>query len=247
LTGTTAVNFGSTPASSYKVISATSITATTPAHALGAVDVTVTGPNGTSSTGAADQFTYAGPDFTISVAPSSQTVAPGSAASFAVTLTALSGDTSPVMLSLTGAPAGTVFSANPPAWSGGTAIATMTVPASAPAGSYAMLITGTDSTGRSHSASATLMVASPLTGTANITGSVYSTGVYLSGATVTVVQNGAVLTSTTTNSSGVFNITGLTQGTYTLMVTDPGYLSNSESVIVYNGNWTKVSIPLTQS
>ena len=37
---------------------ATQITATAPAHAAGTVDVTVTAAGGTSTTGAADQYTY---------------------------------------------------------------------------------------------------------------------------------------------------------------------------------------------
>jgi len=41
------------------MVSATSITATSPARAAGAVDVTVTTPGGTSATSASDTFTYA--------------------------------------------------------------------------------------------------------------------------------------------------------------------------------------------
>jgi hypothetical protein len=51
------VIFGSTPAASYTVNSATSITATSPAG-TGTADVTVTTAGGTSATSAADQFTY---------------------------------------------------------------------------------------------------------------------------------------------------------------------------------------------
>jgi len=53
----TAVDFGSTPASSYTVDSSTSITAVAP-PGTGTVDVTVVGPDGTSATSSADQFTY---------------------------------------------------------------------------------------------------------------------------------------------------------------------------------------------
>jgi hypothetical protein len=56
-TGTTGVNFGSTPAAAFSVDSDTSISATTPAGS-GTVDVTVTNPAGTSPTSSADQFTY---------------------------------------------------------------------------------------------------------------------------------------------------------------------------------------------
>jgi len=56
-TGATAVKFGATSAA-FTVNSATSITATSPAGAAGTVDITITGPGGTSSTTAADRFTF---------------------------------------------------------------------------------------------------------------------------------------------------------------------------------------------
>jgi len=48
-TGATAVTIGGTPAQFVTVVSATSITATTPAHAAGAVNVVVTTPAGTGT------------------------------------------------------------------------------------------------------------------------------------------------------------------------------------------------------
>ena len=63
-TGATAVKFGATAAASFSVTSATSITATSPAGAIGAVDVTVTTSQGTSTASAADKFTYAAPRMT---------------------------------------------------------------------------------------------------------------------------------------------------------------------------------------
>jgi IPT/TIG domain-containing protein len=59
-TGAAAVDFGSTAATSFTVNSATQITATSPAHPGGAVDVTVT-VQGTSATSSADVFTYVAP------------------------------------------------------------------------------------------------------------------------------------------------------------------------------------------
>jgi cyclophilin family peptidyl-prolyl cis-trans isomerase len=56
-TGATAVKFGSTAATSYTVNSDTQITAASPAG-TGLVDVTVTTASGTSTTAAADQFSY---------------------------------------------------------------------------------------------------------------------------------------------------------------------------------------------
>ena len=57
-TGVTSVTFGSTPASAFTATSATSILATSPPQATGAVHVTVTTPNGTNSSSSASRFTY---------------------------------------------------------------------------------------------------------------------------------------------------------------------------------------------
>ena len=58
------VTFGGTPATNVQVTSSTSITATTPAHAAGAVSVVVTNPDGQSGT-LANGFTYAVPNPTV--------------------------------------------------------------------------------------------------------------------------------------------------------------------------------------
>ena len=58
-TSASTVNFGSTPATNVTFVSATSLTAISPADAVGVVDVTVTTPvSGTSATSPADEFTY---------------------------------------------------------------------------------------------------------------------------------------------------------------------------------------------
>ena len=60
-TGATQVMFGSVPATTFTVNSATSITATSPPQSPpGLIDITVTTPGGTSATGAADQLGYSG-------------------------------------------------------------------------------------------------------------------------------------------------------------------------------------------
>ena len=69
-TGATAVKFGSTVATSFTVNSDTQITATSPAG-VGIVDVTVTGPTGTSATSSADQFSY--PPLLTAISPASGT------------------------------------------------------------------------------------------------------------------------------------------------------------------------------
>jgi hypothetical protein len=70
LTGATAVKFGTTPATTVVVDSATTITATVPAG-TGTVDVTVTTSYGKSATTSADRFTYIPPPSVASVNPSS--------------------------------------------------------------------------------------------------------------------------------------------------------------------------------
>jgi hypothetical protein len=54
----TGVKFGTTPASTFTVVNPTEIIATSPPGAAGTVDVTVSNCDGTSPTGASDQFTY---------------------------------------------------------------------------------------------------------------------------------------------------------------------------------------------
>jgi hypothetical protein len=58
LTGATEVVFGGTAATSVTPVSSTEVTATSPAHSAGVVDVTVVTPEGTSAVGAGDKFTY---------------------------------------------------------------------------------------------------------------------------------------------------------------------------------------------
>jgi hypothetical protein len=59
-TGATGVSFGPTPAASFKIDSDSQITAVSPPGS-GTVDVTVSGPGGTSATSQADQYTYTAP------------------------------------------------------------------------------------------------------------------------------------------------------------------------------------------
>ena len=56
--GATAVDFGTSRAASFAVVSDTQVTATSPAGAMGVIDVSVTAAGGTSATGSADLYTY---------------------------------------------------------------------------------------------------------------------------------------------------------------------------------------------
>ena len=79
LVGATAVTFGGTAATNVVVNGAgTQITATSPAHAAGQVDIIVSTPNGTSPVVAGDQFTYTVPAPTITgIAPTAGPTAGG--------------------------------------------------------------------------------------------------------------------------------------------------------------------------
>jgi hypothetical protein len=72
-TGATAVNFGTVAASSFQVLSDTTLVATAPAQPAATVDVTVTTPSGTSATSSADHYTYSAAS-----APSVSAVTPSS-------------------------------------------------------------------------------------------------------------------------------------------------------------------------
>ena len=90
LTGATSVTFGGTPATGVTVNSATSITATTPAHAAGAVDVAVATAGGTATlTGS---YTYVAAPTLTSISPSAGPVAGGT--SVTITGTNFTGTTS---------------------------------------------------------------------------------------------------------------------------------------------------------
>jgi hypothetical protein len=76
-TGASSVKFGATNAASFTVDSATQITATSPAHAAGTVDITVTTTGGTSATSANDQFTFVAAPTVTNVSPASGPAAGG--------------------------------------------------------------------------------------------------------------------------------------------------------------------------
>ena len=106
LTNVTAVHFGSAPATSLTVNSATSITAVAPASAAGTVDVTVTSPGGTSATSMADQYTYVPAPTVSSIGPTAGPVAGGTVVT--LTGTGFSGATAVTF----GATAATSFTVN---------------------------------------------------------------------------------------------------------------------------------------
>jgi len=139
-TGATSVTFGGTAATNVVVVSDTSITATTPAHAAGAVNVIITGPYG--SVTAPNAYTYvtapAAPTVT-GVSPTTGSVLGGT--SVTVTGTGFTGATA-VKFGTTAATAFTFVSdtsitATSPAGTAGTVDITVTTPAGTSATSTA--------------------------------------------------------------------------------------------------------------
>ncbi|MGE3076519.1 MAG: IPT/TIG domain-containing protein [Dehalococcoidia bacterium] len=76
-TGATSVTFGGTAATSYTVVNSTTISAVTPAHTAGTVDVIVTTPTGLSANTSADNFVYGSAPAITSISPASGPLAGG--------------------------------------------------------------------------------------------------------------------------------------------------------------------------
>ncbi len=111
-------------------------------------------PNGAAAFGPA----VAGPDFSMSVSPSSATVAAGGSATATVATTTTSGAAQSVSLSASGLPAGASASLSPSSvTSGGSSTLTLTTSSSTPSGTYSVTVTGTG-TSATHSATFSLTV-----------------------------------------------------------------------------------------
>ena len=228
LTGATAVSFGGTAASSFTVNNATTITATTPAHAAGAVNVVATTSNGTATL--TNGYTYALPAPTAGAV--SATVAANSSAN-------------PITLSLGGGAATSVAVAS--AASHGTATASGTsityTPTAGYSGPDSFTYTATNASGTSSPATVTItvsaptLVLSPASGAlaGGSTGSAYSTTISTSGGTAPytyAISAGSLPAGLILNtSSGVISGTPSGSGTsnFTVTATDANSATGSNA------------------
>ncbi len=255
LTGAT-VTFGGTSATAVTVVNSTSITATTPAHASGAVDVVVTNTDiqsGTKTSG----YTYTSPN----PAPTVSTIAPTSgttAGGTAVTITG-TGFLAGATVSFGGTPATGVTVVN------STSI-TATTPAHA-AGAVDVVVTNTDSqsgtktsgyTYTSPNPAPTVSTIAPTSGTTaggtavTITGTGFLTGATVSfGGTaatgVTVVNSTSITATTPAHAAGAVNVVVTNSDTQT------GTLTNGYTYTTSGGGGTiafvqvKAATPQTNS
>jgi hypothetical protein len=105
------------------------------------------------------QITSVPPDFAISASPSSQTVPPGNATTYNVTVSASNGFNSSVSFSISGLPSSATGTLSPSSVQGsGSSTLSITTSSATPPGSYPLTITGTSGT-LTHSTQVTLVVA----------------------------------------------------------------------------------------
>ncbi len=209
------VTFGGTAATNVVVVSSTTITATTPAHAAGAVDVVVTNSNGQSGT-LTNGYTYTAAPAPTSISPTSGTTSGGT----------------PVTIS------GTNFVSGATVTFGGTAatnvvvVSSTTITATTPAGAAgAVNVVVTNSNGQSgtltngytYTAAPAPTSISPTSGTTSGGTPVTISGTnFVSGATVTfggtAATNVVVVSSTT------------------ITATTPAHAAGAVNVVVTNSN-----------
>ncbi len=163
------VSFGSTAATSFTVNSANSITAVSPAG-TGTVDVTVTGPGGTSAAGAGDRFEYVLPSS--SLPPSVSTLSPSQGPSSGGTTVTITGSS---LDSVTAVKFGAIAAASFTV--GSNSSITAVAPAQAPG---VVDVTVTNATGTSQASKRDLFTYLPasaaVTGVATATGGVLGFG-----------------------------------------------------------------------
>jgi hypothetical protein len=222
--GATAVRFGTTPATSYTVNYATSITATSPPGA-GTVDVTVTTPLGTTAAVAEDRFRYTATPTITDVTPSTGTTAGGTA----VTITGANfiGATS---VTFGGIAAGissvsdTMISVTTPARTAGTVTVSVVTPNGTANSANAFIYT----------TAPTITEVSPSTGGTSGGTAVIITGVNLLGATGVTFGGTAATGVSVINSTAVSAITpARTAGTVTVSIVTPNGTANRAGAYTY--------------
>jgi autotransporter passenger strand-loop-strand repeat protein len=214
-TGATKVMFGTTPATSFHIVSPTRITATEPAGTAGqTVDITVTTPAGTSAATTADRFKYVAAPV-ITTQPGNLTVSPGHPATFKVVAT---GDSlSYQWQKRIGTSWVNVSTSNTSGFTGATtANFTITSPVASDAGKYRVIVSNVG--GKVISTTATLTVTATTTpptvtqSPSNLTVSAGSTATFTAAASGSPTPT--VQWQVSVNGGAFTNVAGATSPTY---------------------------------
>ncbi|MFI1963269.1 beta strand repeat-containing protein [Streptomyces pathocidini] len=216
-TSATAVSFGGTPATSFTVNSATQITATAPAHAAGSVNLTVTGPGGTSN---AVVYTYVGAPVLTSLVPNSGPAVGGNV----ITING-SGFTGATQV---------LFGGTPAAF---TIISPTQIQATAPAGSGTVNVTVVGPGGTSNALPYTYINAPVITSLSP------SSGPTSGGNTVTITGTG--FTSATAVSFGGTPATFIVNSATQITATAPAHAAGAVNVTVTGPGGTSNAVPYT--
>ena len=230
------VTFGGTAATNVVVVNSTSITATTPAHAVGAVTVTVTNPGGLNGS-LANGFTYVGTPTVASVSPNSGTTAGGTAVTitgtnFTAGATVTFGGTAATNVVVV---SGTSITATTPTHAAGA----VTVKVTNPGG-----LNGSLTNGFTYVAPPTVTSVSPNTGTTAGGTAVTITGTnFATGATVTFGGTAATNVVVVSSTSITATTPAHAAGAVTVVVTNTGGLNGSlANGFTYAGTPTVTSV-----
>ncbi len=214
------VTFGGTAATNVSVVSATSITATTPAHAAGAVNVVVTNPGSLSGT-LTNGFTYTTTPTVTGVSPTVGPITGGTAitvtgTNFIAGATVTFGGTTATNISVVSA---TSITATTPAH----ALGVVNVVVTNPGG-----LSGTGANAFTYTTTPTVTSASPATGSTSGGTAVTITGTNLvSGATVTFGGTAATNVSVVSATSITATTPAHAAGAVNVVVTNPGSLNGT--------------------
>ncbi len=235
-TGVTAVDFGTTPATSFTFNSDSSITAVSPAG-TDTVDVTVTGPGGTSATSSADQFTYA---------PTVSGVSPAFGPAAGGTLVTITG---------TGFNTATEVEFGTTPTPGGTIVNDTTITIDSPAGTGTVDVTVTSPSGTSATSPAdqftygpTVSGLSPSFGPSTGGTAVTITGTNFSGVSVVDFGTTPALSFSVTSTTSITAVSPPGSDSVNVTVTTPGGTSPTSSADVFGYSPTVTSVsPLSGS
>src|ERR1700674_1373711 len=186
----------------------------------------------------------AGPDFSLTASPSSQTVIKGNSTTYAVTSSRTGGFTGTVAFSSSGAPAGASATFNPSSTSGASSTLTVTTSASTPTGTFVITITGTSGS-LTRTTTATLVVQPVPTPDFSLAASPASQTVIKGNSTtytVSISRTGGFTGTVALSSSGVpagasatFNPSSTSGSTSTLTVTTSASTPSGTFVITITG------------